>query len=292
MDNDQLSQTAAFVAIKFYGLTRSDLFQSLFDESIINFYDRLVQSLPAPLCYYHYWLKFGWVRRLYIWSEELLLPGDLLHVIARKWYLKGLIDQLVDQGYKQMIVLGGGFDHTATVYTAQGLRCVELDTPYMTRLKKQFLAERYPNAPHPEFISCLLPGNRLDTHFSDQPAVDPDQKTIIIAEGFFDYLTADTVTASLDQLFGYFSHNPAILGTHFALDELPYFHRWIFTNSVRMVGENLEFHTTMEDFKEMIASYKEINCQVYDSHQINNEINQHINTKLPLLKGFYLFRTT
>jgi O-methyltransferase involved in polyketide biosynthesis len=292
MDNDQLSQTAAFVAIKFYGLTRSDLFQSLFDKSIINFYDRLVQSLPAPLCYYHYWLKFGWVRRLYIWSEELLLPGDLLHVVARKWYLKRLIDQLVDQGYKQMIVLGGGFDHTATVYTAQGLRCVELDTPYMTRLKKQFLTERYPNAPHPEFISSLLPGNRLDTQFSDHPAVDPDQKTVVVAEGFFDYLNPQTVSDSLRQIQAFFSHRPTLIGTHFALDELSGFHRWIFTNSVKMVGEQLEFNTSADTFEQMILDNNFRSCQLFGTHTINKKIRSQIETSLPLLQGFYMFRAT
>lgn len=84
MKANQLSKTAAFVAIKFYGLTRIEKFRSLFDDSVVNFYDRIVQTLPGPLSYYHSWLKYSGIRKLFIGAEELLLPGDLLHIIARK----------------------------------------------------------------------------------------------------------------------------------------------------------------------------------------------------------------
>ncbi|MDZ7681064.1 MAG: class I SAM-dependent methyltransferase [Fodinibius sp.] len=192
MKSDQLSQTAAFVAIKFYGLSRMPPFQTLFDERVINFYDRLVSTLPAPLGYYHYWLRRSWVRRLYIWSEELLLPGDLLHIVGRKWHLQQMTQQLVDKGYEQLIVLGAGFDHLAHHYAQHGIQCVEFDVPHMASVKRRFLEEAYPRKTRPSITGLLLPDDNLGDALRDNNGIHPHKKTAVVAEGFFDYLQPDT----------------------------------------------------------------------------------------------------
>lgn len=208
MKPDQLSQTAAFIAVKFYGLTQMDHFRSLFDDSVIRFYNKLVKNLPAPIRYYHFWLQFSWIRKLYIWSEEILLPGDLLHIIARKWYIQQIVNQLVNDNYEQLIVLGAGFDHLAYRFTQKGLSCFEFDSPYMAERKRQFLKRHYPNSRHPQIIASHFPAHNIKTQLAEQSHLDPHKKTIIVAEGFFDYLTTDTVSASLGQLQDFFFTAP------------------------------------------------------------------------------------
>lgn len=292
MKSDQISQTAAFVAIKFYGLTRIKTFRSLFDQSVVDFYDRLVQALPAPLKYYHFWLRSGWVRKLYIWSEELLLPGDLLHVVARKWKIQHMTNQLVDKGYKQIIVLGAGFDHLAYYYSQKGLSCFEFDSPHMAALKHQFLNDHYPDRPHPEIIPSHLPENKIGTQLLEHPDINSEKKTIVIAEGFFDYLAPAIVGLTLRQIQSFFSNDITLVGTHFALGELSKFHRWVFKNSVRIVGEQLEFNTSAETFRQILKDKGFTTCQLFDSHQISDKISERIKTSLTLLKGFYLFKAT
>ena len=288
MKPDQLSQTAAFVAIKFYGLSRIPRFQSLFDASVIDFYDRLVRSLPAPFCYYHYWLRLGWVRRLYMWSEELLLPGDLLHVVGRKWHLQQMTQQLVDEGYEQLVVLGGGFDHLGYYYSQQGLQCTEIDAPHMARLKQRFLTEEYPSASKPHITGQLLPHDNLAQLLQNSSSIHPQKKTMVVAEGFFDYLKPATVDQILQHIDDYFSHRPALLSTHFALDELPWFYRTVFKNSVRLVNEQLELHASMPQFERMLAKHGWDITQRLDSQQIRNTMQRRSGTNLPMLGGFYL----
>jgi len=288
MKADQISQTAAFVAIKFYGLSRIERFQPLFDDSVVTFYEKLIRSLPAPLRYYHYWLDFDWIRRLYIWSEELLLPGDLLHIVARKWYIQRMATQLVDEGYDQLIVLGAGFDHLSYHFTQHGIDCFEFDAPKMAALKRHFLSNCYPGQPHPDIITSHLPADDLKSEFSDHPRIDPSRKTIIVAEGFFDYLAPETVSRCLQQIRQYFSHNPALISTHFALNELPSFYRWVFKSSVKLVNEQLQFDRSIDSYKHLLSEAEFEISQLHDAQEISTEIQKVTHTNLSVLDGFYV----
>ena len=290
MKADQLSHTAAFVAIKFYGLTRIPSFRRMFDEQTITFYENLVQTLPGPLRYYHFWLKYRLIRKLYIWSEELLLPGDLLHILARKWYLQRMCDQLIAEGYKQVLVLGAGFDHLALRYANMGLSCIEFDAPYMAEQKHSFYRNYYPDSKHPTICSAFLPEHRLEDLLRDHADIDPVKKTIVLAEGFFDYLEGGTIRDILQQLQASFKTPPALLSTHFALDELPVVHQWVFKSSVRMVGERLKFRASMNSFRQLLADNGYRITHSLDSRALAEDLKTNIDTKLPLLKGFYIFR--
>lgn len=288
MKGDQLSQTAAFVAIKFYGLTQKDSFRSLFEPSTLDFYDRLVRQLPKPLNYYHFWLQHRWIRKLYTWSEELLLPGDLLHVVGRKWMIQNFVQKLVDDGYEQLIVLGAGFDHLGYHYAQKGMPCFEFDAPHMATLKTDFLNRCYPGKEHPSIESTLLPGDRLGQRFEKLGDLDSDKKTIVVAEGFFDYLDTDTVSSTLEQLYNFFGHGTALVSTHFALDELSSFHRWIFRTSVKLVGEELRFDSSMSEFNELLSKNGFHIKERCDSGELGLKLKTHLATDLPMLKGIYL----
>lgn len=290
MKSDQLSQTAAFIAIKFYGLTQNDSYRSIFDHSIIRFYESLVDSLPAPFKFYHFWLKYRWVRAFYIWSEEKLLPGDLLHVVARKWYIQRMAEKAISRGCEQLIVLGAGFDHLAFHYAQKEVASFEFDAPYMSGLKSRFLEEKYPDQRHPTIIQAFLPTDSLSKLLTEH--VDPHKKTVIVAEGFFDYLESDTVIDLLSDLKDFFSHKPTLISTHFALDELPAFHQKVFEWSVKIVGEKLQFHTPMPALKRLLNEQGWQIVQLYDSDDISGELDKKIETSLPVLKGFYVFTAT
>lgn len=288
MKGDQLSKTAAFVAIKFYGLTRDERFRSIFDPAVVTFYDQLVQSLPRPLSYYHKWLQYPWVRKFYIWGEELLLPGDLMHIIARKWYIHQITQQLVDDGYEQIIILGAGFDHLGYHFEQKGVSCIEIDAPQMATLKQQFLNEHYFRQSHPHIISHHSTIRQPLPKFSDHSIIDSDRKTVVVSEGFFDYLTTDVVNKLLEQICNNFSHKSVLVSTHFSLDELSFIHRKVFQKSIRAVGEQLRFHSSINAFKQMLSAHGYKICQFFDTQTISRNLRDQINTELPVLKGFYI----
>jgi O-methyltransferase involved in polyketide biosynthesis len=288
MKPNQLSKTAAFIAIKFYGLTQKDHFRSLFDDSVITFYERIVQNLPSPLNYYHYWLKFNWVRKLYMGSEELLLPGDLLHIIARKYYIRHCIKKLTEDGYQQIIVLGAGFDDLAFTYTQKGYSCLEIDVPHMAKHKQEFLNQHYVDSKHPQIMSSYLTNSQLD--FPSNINLDPNQKTIIIAEGFFDYLHTGLVDKILRKFKSHLNQNPTLITTHFALDELPFYHQWSFKTGVKTVGEALKLHLSISEFQELLTENGFMINRLLDRPVMTKQLQQLTGTKLPLLKGFYLIQ--
>lgn len=288
MKSDQLSKTAAFIAIKFYGLTRIPAYRSLFEDSKVAFYERVVQSLPSPLNYYHYWLKYDWARRLYTWSEELLLPGDLLHIIARKYYIQQLVHELKEDQFKQIVVLGSGFDDLAFTYSQQGISCFEFDVPRMAKHKQQFFNRYYPNSKYPDIISHHLSEDQQKLPLRSHSNIDPNKKTIIIAEGFFDYLRTDLVDSILGQIKSFFHQTPALITTHFALNELSLHHRWSFKTGVKTVGEELKLHQNINEFQKMLVRNGLIIKKQFDPQSMATELHQITGTELPILKGFYL----
>ncbi|WP_372634707.1 class I SAM-dependent methyltransferase [Fodinibius sp.] len=288
MNADQLSQSAAFIAIKFYGLTREEQFSNLFDPAVISFYERVVQSLPPPLRYYHYWLRFRPVRSLYMAAEELFLPGDLMHILARKWYMEEMAGDLADRGYEQMLVLGAGFDHLGLRYAGRGIPALELDTPRMAQLKTQLLEQYYAEKPRPDIQPFMFPDHSLSGLLQQQQILSPDKKTMIIAEGFFDYLNKEAVGDLLSTLRRYFT-SPVLLSTHFALDELPPFHRFIFRSSLRIVGETPKFDASMETFRALLHNSGFRIQKEYSLQSISQDLLSSISADLPILKGFYLF---
>lgn len=288
MKPEQLSKTAAFIGIKFYGLTQDHRFAQLFNKETIAFYENIVKYLPAPLRYYHYWLKHRWVRNLYMWSEELLLPGDLLHIIARKWYIRKQVAKLATKGFEQIIVLGAGFDDLAFDFSQKGCSCFEFDVPYMARRKRTFFQDFYPQKNYPAVIDSYLPKNSIGNQIKSYPEINPHKKTIVIAEGFFDYLTKDTVAKTIADIRTYFKHELRLITTHFALNELPFLHRLSFTTGVKTVGEKLQLHHSIDDFKTLLTDY-DYSIQTEISHdQMTETLQQKTDTRLSVLKGFYL----
>lgn len=290
MKPDQLSKTAAFIAVKFYGLTQYPHYRSLFDESVITFYDNLVKELPPPLSYYHYWLKSGSIRKLYSWSEELLLPGDLLHIIARKWYIRKLINDLTKENYNQIIVLGAGFDDLSFHLCQKGFACFEFDAPYMAQFKRHFLSEQYPQKKYPHIVDLYLPPNQPELQITRHPDIDVHKKTIVIAEGFFDYLPVKTVSRILQEIRTSFEESPALISTHFALSELSPFHRKIFKAGVKTVGENLRLNISMKDYKLLLAQQNYTIRQLFTDKKMTMQLRKKISTRLSVLKGFYLLQ--
>jgi O-methyltransferase involved in polyketide biosynthesis len=203
--------------------------------------------------------------------------------------MQRMIDNILNQGYEQILVLGAGFDHLGLHYSQKGLPCFEVDTPYMAKQKKKFLQEQYPQQSHPEIIELLLSNNRLAQIISDHTKIDPHKKTIVVAEGFFDYLRSDTVQHAIKDIQEYFSHKPALISTHFALDELSPFRRKIFQTSVQLAGEPLQLEISMTAFEQSLSDLGYEIRQIHGSQEIREDIQDHIDTTMPILDGFYLF---
>jgi O-methyltransferase involved in polyketide biosynthesis len=301
MKPNQLSNTAAFIAVKFYGLTREDPCRSLFDDEIIRFYDRLVQQLPAPLRFYHRGLRYKPARRFFTFWEELLLPGDLMHIILRKRYLGQWVEQLRKQGYRQMLVLGGGFDHLAALGARTGMRCLEIDTPAMTDMKQSFidtcgyahknlmLREAFfgPDSLH----DVLAKDGRADSDTNaDAHRLDRAKKTIVVAEGFFDYFSVNESAELLTDLNAIFSGGVQLLSTLNVQEELSGFRSFVYKKSVMLAGEKLKLGLNRDQFVSLLESHQFRSETIIDRERMRREVLELHDIEYPVLGGFYLVR--
>jgi O-methyltransferase involved in polyketide biosynthesis len=290
MKPDQLSNTAAFIGVKFYGLTRDTPYRSLFDEDVIQFYEKLVQQLPAPLHFYHKGLRIKALRRFFTFWEELLLPGDLMHILLRKWYLSRWVDELIERGYKQVLVLGAGFDHLAPLNASNKLRCIEIDVPEMIRLKQKFLKTNGYDHPNLLLQPAYFPDDALQTILKSK--MDPDQRTIVVAEGFFDYFTETVSSQLLHDLASFFQVPLQLLSTTFALDELSGFRGSVYRNSVKLAGEELKLSLNFQDYCKLLERHEFSIQTVIDKKKMKSEVLEPQEIEYPVLDGFYLVRAT
>ncbi len=282
-----ISHTAAFIAVKLYGLTRNPKAAEKFDPFIIRFYERLLLSLPKHLRWYHSSLKSPMMRSFFIFSEEILLPGDLMHILCRKYYVTDQVLKLLDQGYEQVVNLGAGFDHQGAFLSQKGIPVFELDRDSMINQKRQFIeAESFDNE-NIHFISCDVEHQRIGQELRIYTSYDPKKKTIFIAEGFFDYLDLLPSENIVEDIHSMNAKN-RLITTFFSIDELNLFHRWVFKSGVSMVGESLKFKLNRDDFVELLD---ELNMKLeseVSATEMKADFVTAIGSKLPVMKGFYV----
>jgi len=290
MSAPEISYTAAFIAIKFYGLTRYKAFRSLFDEDVVLFYERLVKELPLKLRFYYPLLKSNIARNLFMKAEDLLLPGDLMHILMRKYYMNKLLQQAHEKGINQLVVLGAGFDHTSIMASQTGMQCFEVDAITPGHIKARVISKYGYQNDSLHIIEADLINESVSDLLHKHPNFDTNAGTFIIAEGFFDYLQPLKVKKIIDEISHVSSGEIHLASTIFALDELSPFYRFVFTGSIRMVGEKIRF-VTQPGFLTALLEWNDFHIDALIDHdRMMEEMLITRNIKNPLLKGFYILK--
>lgn len=290
MKPNKLSKTAAYIAIKFHGLTLSDTYRSLFDEKIIQYYNDLVYHFPSPLGRFHFLLKQQWFRETFLKFNEMMLPGDLMHILMRKHCVNKMVEGIIREGYTQLLVLGAGFDHLATFQSERGIRSVELDAPRMANLKTSFIQNQGYNNKDLTIVPIYFSRDNLAFVLDVLTKLDPSQPTIVVAEGFFDYFTPDQCRQVLIDLSQFFKDRVALVSTVFSLEELSPFRAFIYKTSTSLAGERLRLHHSLAEFTSLLMEYNFIT----DCHTSASDMHQKhlhpLGISLPVLSGFHLLR--
>ncbi len=287
---NKLSHTAAYIAVKFYGLSMSPKLSGHFDPFILNFYERMVRFLPKHLSWYYKALKSPFWRQLFVASEELLLPGDLMHIVCRKYYITKMAQESFERGYNQLVVLGAGLDHLGAFAAANNISSFEIDTPFMAQQKRAFISENGYESDRLNILEIDVTKQNVAEVLYDHPLFDTRQKTIFIAEGFFDYLSLSDAKAVLDDLKRVAPEH-RLISTLFSLDELNIFHRLSFTSGVAMVGEAIKLPLNRREFNSMLSeagytSEKELGYQ-----EMEKDLIKPSGIDLPVMKGFYVMHS-
>ncbi len=84
--------------------------------------------------------------------EDLVLPGDLMHLLMRKYYIREEIERARNEGYHQVVVLGSGLDYSAIRTAKFELHSFEVDEPDTITLKRKLVEEIHFNHPLLHFV--------------------------------------------------------------------------------------------------------------------------------------------
>lgn len=133
--------------------------------------------------------------RLVPFMEKLTLPGITLHYVLRKRYIENCVLQAIQDGAKQVIVLGAGFDTLAFRFSKQypHVNFVEIDHPATHAVKREALTSYAEEHKNLCFIPVDFTTQRLEDVLRDSPLVIPELPTVVIVEGVLMYLSAAQV---------------------------------------------------------------------------------------------------
>lgn len=137
----------------------------------------------------------SYITRFVPLLEKLTLPGITLHYVLRKRYIENCAQQAIQDGAKQVIVLGAGFDTLAFRFSKQypNVNFVEVDHPATHGVKRQALEAQEEKRNNLHFIPVDFTTQRLEDVLSKSPLVKPELPTLVIVEGVLMYLTTDQV---------------------------------------------------------------------------------------------------
>ncbi len=146
-------------------------------------------------------LDFSAVRKSLLGLERTVLPGLVLHFLLRKRWLEELVRAaVVDDGCRQVVVLGAGLDTLASRLHREldFVRFIEVDHPATQRLKKSALTEGELATQNLVLLPADLTNVSLATALlGPNSGFARDRRTLLLAEGLLMYLPA----AAVERLF-------------------------------------------------------------------------------------------
>jgi methyltransferase (TIGR00027 family) len=144
----------------------------------------------------------GWFRRLVSLLERITIPGMPVHFALRKRYVRNWVLRNLRGGYRQVVVLGAGFDTLCLELHARfpEVRFVEIDHPATQAVKLRALDARGARPANVRFVPADLAHAPLDCVLAGCGGYDPAARTLFVAEGLLMYLDAGRVAALLDYV--------------------------------------------------------------------------------------------
>lgn len=286
--NKHFSYTATFIIIKLFGLSKDPKFSTLLGKNASKYYECIVSKLPWPLNFFKNLLKNSGIRHFAIFMEDLILPGDLMHLLMRKVYIEDAVSKALKDGYRQVVVLGSGLDFTAVRTSGLHYHSFEIDSPAMIRLKSDILKKTNYANNNLHLISAQINESGLENILTEHPDFNKDIPTIFIAEGFLVYQDLPTIQGILFDMNRLTGNNSRFIFTLFDFHRMRPINAQIIRDAVEFVGEKLKWNLGFNEFKNLLQQYDYSVKWEVDSKSMKQEKLHPLNLKNPLFKGFYI----
>ncbi len=148
-----------------------------------------------------------WFQKYFRGYERLTIPGLALHQALRKLYLEKSVRSALSEGFKQVVIIGGGFDTLALRLHGEfsEINFIEIDHP-ATQTIKQKISEKYRlNRANFHFLPLDLTVENLAETLKSSDFYDQNAPTVFVCEGVLMYLNA----AEVDSIFDFLEQRKA-----------------------------------------------------------------------------------
>jgi methyltransferase (TIGR00027 family) len=199
MKQGRISQTALKVALGLITLSVKDDWSQRLPPDLVEITERLLLASGSPG--YGPGLmrmsKQRWMIRVYQFQDRMM-PGQWEGFGHRKVFMNQRVEAAIEQGARQVLVLGAGFDtlclRLAPKYPE--VRFVEIDHPSTSAAKARGI-EKVGQPENMIRIAADLGERSLPKVLSEDGYWDASQRSVIVAEGLFQYLTDEEVRGLL-----------------------------------------------------------------------------------------------
>jgi len=138
------------------------------------------------------------------WYIARYIPGGINFDVLKARYIEDYLNQCIEDGIDQLVLLGAGYDTRAFRFNAlkENVKVFEVDHPDSQRMKKKKVKKIFGSLPdHVTYIPVDFNKEKLDKKLFENGYVK-NLKTLFIWEGVTYYITAEAVDATLDFIAG------------------------------------------------------------------------------------------
>ena len=133
------------------------------------------------------------------WYISRFIPGGINFDVAKARYIEDYLNQCIEDGIEQLVLLGAGYDSRAFRFNAlkEKVKVFEVDHPDSQRVKKEKVKRIFGSLPdHVIYVSVDFNNEKLDEKLFES-GYARNLKTLFIWEGVIYYLTAEAVDETL-----------------------------------------------------------------------------------------------
>lgn len=284
MQRSKPSESALSIAIQLLLLDEDKQWGHLVPKEVVEATSRFVYGTHHPITHLLTYTGFRYLLRH--WSNWVL-PFFSVHVALRKKWIEAKTKKALQQGMKQVVVIGAGFDTLA--YRLHRLdpdvEWIEIDLPHTQAHKIH--AIRGLVEQNLQFLPADLSHEALDEVLLHHTRYQFNQPTLFIAEGVLMYLHEFEVK-NLLQTISYCSDRGSVLigsalkpqiNGRLDLEGT----RWLI-RSLSQRDEPYRWGITTHHLQHFLANHSFNLITTQDSHEI---APSELHTKLP--KGEYFF---
>ncbi len=192
------SATAQIVALNLAITSRRPGFGNLVASETLAMTEAILASTPRS----RFWLRISKLPgflSIFDRFESWTVPGMATHQVLRKLCLEEEIVRSLESGFKQFVVLGGGFDTLTARLARRFPSCsfLEADHPATQAVKKRALESAGYLSPNLALVPVDFNKTEVKEALLGLPAFRPEAPTVVLCEGVLMYLNPEAV----DRLF-------------------------------------------------------------------------------------------